>query len=721
MTRNTGQRLSILGVRHHDVASAHAVETALPRLDPAIVLIEGPPEANAILPLAASAEMRPPIALSAMARGDPTSLRHWPFAAFSPEWVGLRWALAAARPVRFIDWPLANRLAAPALEAAAAIHRAGLADADQPRFEGGDPFAFFDAVLAAHAALGDAPSDLDARREARMRIEIRSALRQSAEKPVAVICGARHGPALAACWRLGGAARDRALLQGAPRRRVDIGWCAWRLSDLSPTAGYAPGPAAPGWAQQQWETRNQPSQAPARLFAAIAGTARARGAPASTANALAAATLARELAHLRGHPACDASDVADAGLSAMAAGDPKLWEPIADRFLLGRATGAVPEAAPASLLAQDVAAEARRLRLRLDGGSRVIDIDRRTPLGRDRSVFLRRLQLLSVLDEAALVALRPTRRGGFQECWRLDWSVAADAAVREASRLGAALAIAAERWVEDAVTSATDVAALTQLAERAALAELPEPCDAALRRLVDSAAAATAFDSLAEALTAVQRVSRYGDVDPTRRARLEALGPVLLDRLAAICMAGAAMAEGALPLLRAIDNAAEGLDPNTAAAARWREAMRRLATDRSIPARLRGWATGRRALQDNDPAPLCAALQEAAGLDVLADWLTGALDQAGGGPSQPVIRGVDAWLAQLPEAAFLAATPALRAAFAGLPGSARRAAWRMVAAPCAGAATGRDDASSWRPDIIAAAAPVLAALLGRDDGGGAAP
>lgn len=110
----TGTRASgplLLGVRHHGPGSARAVRAALDAAGPRAVLIEGPPEGDALLPLAADEEMRPPVALLAHAVDDPGRAAFWPFAEFSPEWVAIRWALARDVPVRFIDLPAAHSLA----------------------------------------------------------------------------------------------------------------------------------------------------------------------------------------------------------------------------------------------------------------------------------------------------------------------------------------------------------------------------------------------------------------------------------------------------------------------------------------------------------------------------------------------------------------------------------------------------------------------------------
>src|SRR3954470_19047525 len=101
----------LLGVRHHGPGSARAVLAALDAYRPQAVLIEGPPEADALVGLAADPAMRPPVALLSHVVDDPARAAFWPFAEFSPEWVALRWAAEAGAEVRFIDLPAAHTLA----------------------------------------------------------------------------------------------------------------------------------------------------------------------------------------------------------------------------------------------------------------------------------------------------------------------------------------------------------------------------------------------------------------------------------------------------------------------------------------------------------------------------------------------------------------------------------------------------------------------------------
>ena len=103
--------LEVLGIRHHGPGSARAVAGALDELAPDVVVIEGPPELDSLVPLAASPDLVPPVAGLIYDVDSPRRSAFYPFALFSPEWVALQWALAHGVPVRFADLAATNVLA----------------------------------------------------------------------------------------------------------------------------------------------------------------------------------------------------------------------------------------------------------------------------------------------------------------------------------------------------------------------------------------------------------------------------------------------------------------------------------------------------------------------------------------------------------------------------------------------------------------------------------
>ena len=63
--------ITVYGIRHHGPGSARSVRAALAGQRPDVVLIEGPPEADELVGLAAEEDMRPPVALLGYVPGEP--------------------------------------------------------------------------------------------------------------------------------------------------------------------------------------------------------------------------------------------------------------------------------------------------------------------------------------------------------------------------------------------------------------------------------------------------------------------------------------------------------------------------------------------------------------------------------------------------------------------------------------------------------------------------
>jgi hypothetical protein len=113
------------------------VHDGLERARPDLILVEGPPEADPLVPLAAGCE--PPVALLAHVPGEPGRAAFWPFAEFSPEWQAIRYGTAHGVPVRFCDLPAAATLAAPADSGAPGRGDRGGGDPRRGDSGGGDP------------------------------------------------------------------------------------------------------------------------------------------------------------------------------------------------------------------------------------------------------------------------------------------------------------------------------------------------------------------------------------------------------------------------------------------------------------------------------------------------------------------------------------------------------------------------------------------------------
>ncbi|MEW6157598.1 MAG: DUF5682 family protein [Verrucomicrobiota bacterium] len=109
-------RVQVFGIRHHGPGSARSLSRALESLGPDCLLIEGPPEAEEVLPLAIHEKTKPPVALLVYDPEKPQRSTFYPFAQFSPEWQAIQFGFRKKIPVRFMDLPQSIQLAQRAEE-----------------------------------------------------------------------------------------------------------------------------------------------------------------------------------------------------------------------------------------------------------------------------------------------------------------------------------------------------------------------------------------------------------------------------------------------------------------------------------------------------------------------------------------------------------------------------------------------------------------------------
>ncbi|MFD7013834.1 DUF5682 family protein [Streptomyces sp. NPDC059928] len=538
----------LLGVRHHGPGSARAVRNALDAAQPRAVLIEGPPEGDALLGLAGDVDMRPPVALLAHVVDDPGRAAFWPMAEFSPEWVSIRWALEHGAQARFIDLPVAHSLAAGedgegalridplgVLAEAAGYddperwwedvveHRAGPAAAS--RDAAADPRAPFAALAEAMAVLretyGDGGHPRDLVREAHMRQQLRAATREFGDA-IAVVCGAWHVPALAGKFTVAG---DRALLKGLPKVKAELTWVPWTNRRLARHSGYGAGIDSPGWYGHLFGAPDRPVE---RWMTKVAGLLREEDRQVSPAHVIEAVRLAGTLAALRGRPLPGLAETTDAVRAVLCEGSDVPLALIQDRLIVGDVLGEVPDAAPAVPLQRDLVRAQRALRLKPQAAERELELDLRKETDAARSRLLHRLRLLGI-GWGEQVRARST--GTFRESWRLRWEPELSVRVAEAGVWGTTVLSAATAKTESDAVAATALVDITALAERCLLAELPDALPVVMRALADRAALDTDVAHLAQALPALARTLRYGDVRGTATAGLAEVAAGLAERI----------------------------------------------------------------------------------------------------------------------------------------------------------------------------------------------
>ncbi|MDB6154001.1 MAG: hypothetical protein JWL90_2454 [Chthoniobacteraceae bacterium] len=530
----------ILGIRHHGPGSARSVVTALEAIRPQVVLVEGPPDADDLLALAARMEMRPPVALLVYRPDEPKRAVFYPFAAFSPEWQAIRWALKNAVPVRFMDLPQRHRLAEEREEDdtervhgdpfAMIAEAAGYSDGErwwedqfEKRHAGPE---VFEAVLELMTALreGTPTNAAEGRREAWMRQTLREAQKQGHER-IAVVCGAWHAPALAT---MPTAKADAETLRGLPKCAVAATWLPWTHRRLTYASGYGAGIQSPGYYEHLWALV-QPVELATRWMTRVAHLLRAEDLESSTASIIEATRLAETAAVLRGFTVPGLAEFNEAAQAVFCFGDSAPMQLIAERLIVGDVLGAVPDEAPQVPLQRDFQKETKRLRLPPEALDRTLELDLRKPNDLDRSRLLHRLRLLKVEWGKPMSA---RGKGTFRETWHLCWEPELEVALIETAPWGNTIAEAATRFTIERGSHCSALPELTALVEVLLLAELPEAVDRVMHQLENQAALTSDIGHLMDALPPLAAVLRYGNV---RQSDASMVGHIVNGLVARIC------------------------------------------------------------------------------------------------------------------------------------------------------------------------------------------
>ncbi|MFJ8203875.1 DUF5682 family protein [Micromonospora chalcea] len=714
--------VTFLGVRHHSPACARLVAATVARLRPAYVLVEGPADLNGRMDELLGDHELPIAVFTAHRDGNRRHVSWSPFCAYSPEWVALTAGREVGAQLRFIDLPAwhpalsgrANRYADADQRYAEAVRRlcATLAvdnvDALWDHlFEIGpdDGLAerldtYFDVLRGESAAGAD-----DTARESYMARWVRAARRRAAGRPVLVVTGGFHRPALV---RLTAGAGDDGpededwpeVPAPAPEAVAGSYLVPYSFRRLDAFVGYQSGMPSPAYYQRVWE--DGPRRAAEALTEAVAARLRARRQPVSTADLIAARTMAGGLARLRGHAHPGRVDVLDALVSALvtdALDQPLPWatrgtlapgaHPVVVEMvaaLSGDRVGRLHPDTPLPPLVHDVDAELARHRI---DPQETVELDLTVSGDLARSRLLHRLRLLDVPGHSRESGPRVGADALLTERWTPAPSADRLARMIEAGGYGPTVTDAVTARIEERVTLlGADVDALATTLFDTALAGLPEHSTRTLTAITRATGTVTDLRALGRALAVALALWRHDRLlGSAGTAPLGALITAAVRRalwLVEGVRATAAPADpGRLAALVAVRDAirhagpALGLDRDGALAV-----AGRVAADAAAPPDLRGAALGL-AWSLGDVPDAARAVRAVAAPDTLGDWLSGLFALA----REEVVAGdaalltvVDELLAGMGAHDFLVALPALRQAFGWFPPRERAEVARHVQA-----------------------------------------
>jgi len=365
------ERVRLFGIRHHGPGSSRSLLAALDEWEPQAVLVEGPVEAESLVPHLLDPEVRTPVAMLLYAKDTPRWAAYYPMADFSPELQAFRWATLRSVPVRLMDLPATSMLGLNVVggrgsEAMDRIAEVAGFDEVEDWWEHlvehrSDPHELFAGIESLMGALRESGMEIDvdgddeeeeepderrkvssdefeAMREAHMRRTLRQALAEGYER-VAVVCGAWHVPALK---HLPHAREDDALLRGLPKVKVGATIVPWTFERLTFASGYGAGARSPAFYDLLWRT--PPEEVPSQWLLSVARLMRSEDLDASPASVIEAIRLADALASLRGRPRPGLRELRDSANSVLIRHE-AIWRLIGRRLIVGDRMGKVPDSA----------------------------------------------------------------------------------------------------------------------------------------------------------------------------------------------------------------------------------------------------------------------------------------------------------------------------------------------------------------------------------------
>ena len=711
-------------VRHHSPASAWAVRALIREIKPKRVLIEGPADFGAHIPLITHADTRPPIAVAALINegGSARVVAYYPFSVHSPEFVALQEALALGAEASFIDLPAADKVMLREHDADAPISLS-----EEHYLDGGefvrtlcrrtgcrDGFELWDHLFETRLGAEDWRASLadvgaycagvrqstpateierngDLAREAHMAAAILDAL--DAGGPIVVVTGGFHTPAL--IERVASGRRDPV---PPPARTARSFLIRYSFAAMDALNGYGAGLPQPAYYDFLWKRANESAggllwrETALDLASGFSRQVHAEGHAIAVPQQVEMIRVAEALAQMRGRPGALRHDLIDAARTALVkgeAGPREAWTERLIAYLRGNAIGDVPASAGSPPLVEHARALARAHRVDISDGARRrrrLDI-RRKPAQLAASRYLHAMTLLGTgfADrEQGPDYVSNTQTDLFFEEWSYAWSPSVEARLIELAAIAdrvdsACLAVLRKRRDElRAAGQGGDIAAISDLIAQGIVAGLAGELAPLVQDLSADIQAHADFAAVAQALRRLAYMSNTGG--PLRAPPALQLGRAALAAyLRIIYLSGdlpATPPDSVGAHVEALRMTAELLNTDASGLldrSLFDEAIDRVA-DARPPAVILGAVlalcvqAGRREAQS-----LCAALiggfggavqDEEDRIGVLVGMLMAAPQVLWRTPG--MIETVDAFLGALDEDAFMALLPHLRLAFAAL-------------------------------------------------------
>lgn len=544
--------LNIFPIRHHSPAASLLVAEYIRQIQPKLILIEGPSDANHIIDILTDAETQPPVAILAYRQPDSKETTEaqyimYPFASYSPEYVALQQAKALKIPARFVDIPAAismqfyrnyEQVIGYQEMFDELVARSGYRSFEEfweAAFENGgmNVHGFIETMLDYARLLREKneanPTDdfkKDLFREQFMRQEIAKAIHEGYQPDkMLIVCGAFHAAAIARTKPTpspsqGGNRVEMPETQSAPAEITVIPYSYPRLSEQ---LGYGAGNRAPLYYEHVYRHQGDFGAASLETMVACMNYLHFKGHSVSLADVIEANRLAKILANLREKRAPGLEEISEALTACLMHGSKEVVQQFLWDFVVGRAVGRVSSKIGKTALQQEFYREINQRKLPLTDSPQEFILHLHNPTEIGSSIFLHRLRLSDIpfAQSKETVSSAYDYLASVREKWQVQWTPAVDAALVEKSLLGNALVEVCRRALTDRLSTAENAQTAAETLLEIVIGDVKDLFQKALVACDFLASEDNDFFSLARACQNLQALISYGSSRELKPADVE--------------------------------------------------------------------------------------------------------------------------------------------------------------------------------------------------------
>ncbi|MCL6603631.1 MAG: DUF5682 family protein [Paenibacillus sp.] len=547
----------VFGVRHLSPGGAKHVLDYLDKLQPTAVLIEGPADATDEIKHLTNQITKPPVAILAFTDEIPVRTVLWPYAVYSPEYQGMKWAKENGAYSAFIDLPSSVTLA---MQDAIRTHTAEIGESSQPEVQkeisvytriaeiageydydmywernyehNANEEAYRDVILCFSAEMRalteekekwEQPAEFAYNyvRESYMRRQIKETIAAGHDpNKIVVICGAYHAAALADLTQ----SMSDEELSTLPSRSTKLTLMPYSYYKLSTMSGYGAGNGAPHYFEMMWEAMEagSPENLPHKYLSSVARYMRSEGTQRSTAEVIEAVRLAESLAALHGGSAPTLRDLRDAAQTLLGHGDLAVVAEALVKLDVGTAIGSLAEGVSQTPIQDDLNRYLKRLKLEkykttvasnlsldLRENRRVASTEAAF-LDLNRSFLFHRLSLLNI----AFAKSQPSGQEGatWAENWIIQWSPEVEIQVVESTLLGETIEVACAYVLREKFNECQSIAEASTLIRMSYQCGMTSQMEDGRRTLQDLAADSRDVMQIAAAARELSIIINFGDI-----------------------------------------------------------------------------------------------------------------------------------------------------------------------------------------------------------------